>query len=357
MASYPQLNADELPLVVKYLKAGYVGYNGKLNNQADKIKAQFPNTEYVQIVVDRRDGKGRVYKSDMQQIVLLEQGWRSSAGAGSGAGGNVNSGGGANAMQKTYTGGGPGLGLGASDNKSAAAVIEGAFTGINLAAADTKLPVGKSPDAQNVDSMGVDGTVGPRPGMIMLYPRRYNSLTGTGGPIATSRKGRSLNFLSSAFWQSGQATAVCTYDTTSIGATGASVTQTISKAMYPAWNPQHPIGGVKPLISLISNAGGVVQFSVAMPLRFRAGGNVLESVNQLVVRWSPITYPRDRDGKENFSTVAAGSVALKDYTTWTGTSTTVAQSGQSTGATRYYSAWGVNREGVTEMVRLFVRIA
>lgn len=363
MASFPQLNADDMPLVTKFLKVGYVGYKGKLNNTAEKTKSRYPNTEFVQIVRDRRDSNGKVYASDMQQIALYESGWRNASQSGAqGGGGQVNSGGTANALQKQSAGGGDGLGLGATDNKRAAAVIEGSFTGINLSAADTKLPIGKSPDAFNVEAGEIDGTVGPRPGLVMLYPRRYNSLTGTGGAIAATRKGRSLNFLSPTMWQSGQVTMVCTYDTTSIGGTGSSVTQTISKAAYPAWHPQHSVDSVKPLITLISNAAGIVQFTVAMPVRFRknvANGSsqVQPSVDQLVVRSSAITYPRDRDGREAFSTVATGSTALKNYTAADGTSTTVAESGLTAGTARYYAAWYINKEGVSEPARFSVTVA
>ena len=281
----------------------------------------------------------------------------SNGGSGAGkSGGGVNSGGGANAMQKQFTGGGQGIGLGATDNKNVAAVIEGSFTGMNLAAADTKLPQGKSPDCLNVDGMAVDGAVGPRPGMIMLYPRRYQSLTGTGGAIATNRKGRSLNFLSSAFWQSGQVTAVCTYDTTSIGATGSSVTQTITKAVYPAWNPQHPIEDVKPELTLNSSTTTLTSFRVIMPTRFRRTGNIEKSVNQIIVRASDITYPRDRDGREAFSNVAAGS-SLRSAVAWDGTSLTIAELGLTTGTTRYYTVWGLNIEGVTQPARLKVTVA
>lgn len=362
MATLPRINHDELPLVSKYMRAGYVGYKGKLNATANQTLAKFPGSEFVQVIMDRRDAKGNVYASDEQQIIILDSGWRgATSGGGTSGGGSANAA--ANAMSKQSTGGGPGVGLGATENRSFQAAIEGAFTGLNLAAADYKLPAGKSPDALNVDGIAVDGSVGPRPGLVLVFPRRYDSIVGTGGPTGATYKGRSVNMLSPSFWQSGYATGVVTYDKGSLTiASTASTMQTQFRHSYPAWNPQFPITGTKPEIRLISNAAGVVQFSVAMPNRFRARtvasqGNALASVDQLVVRYSRIAYPMDRDGKEAFSLTVAGSTAIKDYVAWTGTSNTVAHSGVSTGVTMYYTAWGINKEGVTKPARFSVTFA
>lgn len=361
MATLPRINHDELPLVSKYMRAGYVGYKGKLNATANQTLAKFPGSEFVQVIMDRRDAKGNVYASDEQQIIILDSGWRgSTSGGGTSGGGSANAA--ANAMAKQFTGGGQGLGLGATENRSFQAAIEGAFTGLNLAAADYKLPAGKSPDALNVDGIAVDGSVGPRPGLVLVFPRRYDSIVGTGGPTGATYKGRSVNMLSPSFWQSGYATGVVTYDKGSLTiASTASTMQTQFRHSYPAWNPQFPIDGTKPRLT-ISAAGGTVTVGIAMPERFRARtvasqGNLLASVDRLVVRVSTITYPSDRDGSEAFSLVAAGSTVLRDYTTWDGTSTTVTEAGQTVGQTRFYTVWGVNKEGVTKPARISVVVA
>ena len=87
MATLPRINHDELPLVSKYMRAGYVGYKGKLNATANQTLAKFPGSEFVQVIMDRRDAKGNVYASDEQQIIILDSGWRGSTSGGGTSGG------------------------------------------------------------------------------------------------------------------------------------------------------------------------------------------------------------------------------------------------------------------------------
>ena len=363
--AFPQLNHDDMPLYTQYLIVGMVGYNGRLNPGAEKIRSSHPGSEFVQIVKDRRDSSGKVYTSDKQQIALYQGGWRSGGGStGSGGGPSGPGAVAANALIKAFTGGGDGVNIGTGDAKAIASPVQGQFTGVHFAVADTKVPAGKSPDAENVDGVTIGGVLSPRPGLIQSTPRRYDSVTGAGPVIGTAYFGRSVNMLSQAFWQSAVPTAVLTYDKSSLGTTVASATRTVSKQVRPAWNPQLPIEAVPPTIRHLTNAAGVVQFVVSMPARYRktTAQGVVASVDQLVVRRAVIGYPLDRDGQEYTSNAASmvmgvTSIALKNYVATDGSSVTVSESGLAAGTTRWYTAWYTNKFGVTPPATFKVTVA
>lgn len=364
-----QMNFDDMPLYTSYLIVGQVGYNGKLNSNAEAIKARNPGSEFVQIVRDRRRPDGTVYGRDLQQIALYRSGWRGGGSTQGGAGTNQTTGPGAvaaNALTKQFTGNARGVEVGTGQQRGVASPVQGGYMGINFTAADTKNPPGKATDALNVDGLDIDGAVGPRFGLVQSTPRRFESLTGSGGAITGNHRGRSINMLSPAFWVSNVPTGVVTYDTSVIGASGSNYTKTISRQMRTSHNTQFPIDSVRPEVRLQTNAAGVVQFSVAMPSRYRksVANGVVESVDQLIVRRSTITFPRDRDGREYTSHAASmvigvASVALKNYVSTDGTSVVVSESGLTAGTTRFYTAWYTNKRpgGVTEPAYFSVLVA
>lgn len=292
---------------------------------------------------------------------------RNGAGGGGGGSGSKQTGPGAvaaNALTKQFTGGGQGVDIGVGQARGIASPVQGSYQGINFAAADTKNPPGKATDAINVDGLDIDGAVGPRFGLVQAVPRRFESLTGATGAIVGNYRGRSLNMLSQAFWVSNVPTGIVTYDTSTIGAAGSNYTRTISKQMRTGHNVQFPIDSVKPETRLISTSGGSVNFSVAMPSRYRksVANGVVESVDQLVVRRSPTGFPRDIDGREYTShqasmVIGIATVALKDNTAWDGTSVSVNEAGLTAGTTRFYTAWGRSKRGLTEPTYFSVVVA
>lgn len=355
--AFQLLNHDDMPLYTQYLLVGQVGHNGRLNPNAERLRAAHPGSEFVQIVKDRRDPKtGRVTKTDAQQIALYEGGWRTGgqSSASSGAGGGATPAG--NALQKQYTGGGEGVDVGVGQQRSVTSQIQGAFLGMTLNVADTKVPPGKSPDCLNVDGLAIDGAVGPRFGLIQATPRRYEFEDPSVFSLTTAFKGRSINVLSQAFWQSGVPTAIITYDKSLIGAVGASYTRTISRPQRTGWNPQFPIDRVAPQIRFITGSGGSLNFSVAMPERFRrnVANGVVASVDEIVVRVSTISFPRDIDGREYASSAAsqitgqATALVSTAGQAFNGSSTTFNQSGLTPSQVRFYTVWAKSKEHITE---------
>lgn len=283
-------------------------------------------------------------------------------GAGASAGGpTAGTGGGAptgvvaaNASIKQFTGGGT-QDIGATNIQGVGIAVLGEFLGVDFQTADTKLPEGKSPDALNVEGMGRGGALSPRPGLIALHPKRNDSAPSA---VPNAYKGRSINMLSAAASQSLHGTMVIGYDQSSlIGTSLASTTATYVKKMKPLWHPQKDISAVPPKIKLTdSTAAGGITFNVSMPLAFRANAPVVASVDQMVVRRSSLTYPQDRDGRDDTNSQIVDS---RDYSAWTGTSTTITDTHSSViaGATRYYSVWGVSKLDVTPRASLRLVIA
>ncbi len=361
----PQVNQDEMSLWGQY-RIALAQRSGAPTQATRNTIAQNPGSELVDVVVDRRDSQGRVYATDVQYYVLLRSGWRGTGASGGGSGSRQTGAGAvaANALTKQYTGGGPGTDIGVGQARGVASPVQGSYQGINFSAADTKNPPGKATDAINVDGLDIDGAVGPRFGLVQSTPRRFESLTGSTGAIVGNYRGRSLNMLSQAFWVSNVPTGIVTYDTSVIGAAGSNYTRTISKQMRTGHNVQLPIENAKPEIRLASNAGGTVSFSVTMADRYRANASngVIASVDQLVVRSSPITFPRDLDGREYTShqasmVVGIANAAPVNNQAWTGTSTVVTEVGLTAGTTRYYTAWGRNKRSLTEPTYFSVVVA
>lgn len=277
------------------------------------------------------------------------------ASAGPGAGGapalgNVA----ANASIKAFTGGGT-QDIGATNIQGVGIAVLGEFLGVDFQTADTKLPEGKSPDALNTDGMGRGGSLGPRPGLIALTPKR-NEAAPSGVPVAY--KGRSINMLSAAMSQSLHGTFVIGYDQSSIiGTSLASTTATYVKKLKPLWHPQKDVSHIPVKIKLTdSTAAGGIVFNVSMPLAFRKNAPVVASVDQLIVRRSSLTYPQDRDGRDD---TASSIVNSKDYASWDGTSTAITDSHSSViaGQTKYYSVWGVSQLHATPRASLRLVIA
>lgn len=260
----------------------------------------------------------------------------------------------ANASIKQFTGGGT-QDIGATNIQGVGIAVVGEFLGVDFQTVDTKLPEGKSPDAVNVDGMGRGGALSPRPGLIALHPKRNDSAP---SEVPAAYKGRSINTLSPALGQSTHMTVLVSYDQSSnIGTSLASTNATYVKKMKPLWHPQKDIEHVPVKIKLTdSTATGGVVFNVSMPLAFRKNAPVVASVDQLIVRRSSLTYPQDRDGRDD---TRSSIVSTKDYASWDGTSTAITDSHSSivTGQTKYYSVWGVSKLHVTPRASLRLVIA
>lgn len=361
----PQVNQDEMSLWGQY-RIALAQRSGAPTQATRNTIAQNPGSELVDVVVDRRDSQGRVYANDVQYYVLLRSGWRGTGASGGGSGSRQTGAGAvaANALTKQYTGGGPGTDIGVGQARGVASPVQGSYQGINFSAADTKNPPGKATDAINVDGLDVDGAVGPRFGLVQSTPRRFESLTGSTGAIVGNYRGRSLNMLSQAFWVSNVPTGIVTYDTSVIGAAGPNYTRTISKQMRTGHNVQFPLENTKPELTALGSGGGAAIFTVRMPEKFRVNvaNGVIASVEQLIVRRSSITFPRDVDGREYTShqasmVIGVANVAINNNTAWDGTSLSVTDLGLTVGSRQYYTAWGRNKRGLTEPTYFSVVIA
>lgn len=168
--------------------------------------------------------------------------------------------------------------------------------------------------------------------------------------ITSSLNGRSITALPFGFFdlQGDQARILEGYDSSSdLGSGASSSNQKEVRFVGPdmLWNEQFDIRGVKPNISESSNTGGTVTLSVSMPEKYRDTGNdtgLRQSVNDLVVRYSTVTYPQDRDGSDS-----TNSTVAEDYTDWDGTAKSVSISGQTSGDTLYVSVWALSKEHVS----------
>lgn len=276
-----------------------------------------------------------------------------STGSGAGTGGQTATGMvPANANIKGFTGGGT-QDIGATNIQGVGIAVLGEFMGVDFQTADTKLPEGKSPDAQNVEGMGRGGALSLRPGLIAFHPKRNDAAPSA---VPAVYKGRSINILSPALGQSNHISVLLGYDQSSvIGTSLASTCATYVKKMKPLWHPQKDIEHVPLKIKLTdSTAAGGIVFNVSMPLAFRKNAPTVASVDQLIVRRSALTYPQDRDGKDD---TASSIVATRDYTTYDGTSTAITDTSVTAGQTRFYSVWAVSKLQVTPRASLRVVIA
>jgi hypothetical protein len=265
---------------------------------------------------------------------------------GAGGGGTGGTGGGANATGmvpanasiKGFTGGGV-QDIGATNIQGVGIAVLGEFLGVDFQTAETKLPEGKSPDALSVEGMGRGGTLSLRPGLIAFHPKRNDAAPSA---VPNAYKGRSINILSAAMAQSTHMSVLLGYDQSSvIGTSLASTCATYVKKMKPLWHPQKDIAHVPPKIKLTDSVatGGIV-FNISMPLAFRKNAPTVASVDQLIVRRSALTYPQDRDGKDD---TASSIVATRDYTAYDGTSTAITDTSVTAGQTRFYSVWCVSK--------------
>lgn len=263
----------------------------------------------------------------------------------------------ANASLKQFTGGGT-QNLGSTNIQNAGIAVLGEFLGANFQAIDTKVPEGMSPDCLNVDGMGMGGALSPRPGLIALWPKRHY----TSNAVAATHYGRSFEILSPAVNQSNHMTVISGYDRSSnIGTSLSGTTIVRVKRMKPLWHPQHDISQVAPKIRLTSStATGSVgpTLNISMPQKYRKLAPQVASVDQIIVRVSRITYPRDRDGKDDTQSIPFASIdgTSLDYRAYDGTSSarSDATSMSSTGATNFYSAWCVSKLGVTQRASIKV---
>lgn len=268
------------------------------------------------------------------------------AGSGAGSGAALPGQVAANASLKQFTGGGT-QNIGATNIAGAGIAVVGEFLGANFQAADTKQPEGTSPDTMNMEGMALGGALSPRPGLIALWPKRND----TSNAVTAAYGGRSINILSPAFNQSHHMTVISAYDRSSL--IGTSLNSTVVarvKRMKPLWHPQHDVSKVLPKIKLTdSNATGGIAFNVSMPPTYRKNAPQVASVDQLIVRVSRTTYPRDRDGKDDTASRLASNTSAYNYVTYDGTSTVVTDrcSMVSTGATVFYSVWAGSKLHVT----------
>ena len=297
------------------------------------------------------------YKSDKQVWYWPGGGkWQpggGSGGTGAGVPGQVA----ANASQKQFTGNATQQ-IGATNIQNAGVAVLGEFLGANFRAVDTKVPEGMSPDCMNVDGMGKSGAMGPRPGLIAMYPKRNDQSN-----LSTTYTGRSINLLSPGLQQSLHMTALVGFDKSSqIGTSLSSTLYCRVKRLKPLWHPQRPIEHIKPKIKLTGSAASTgLTLNISAPPKYRKNAPQVASVDELIVRVSTSTYPRDRDGKDDTDSrvVHSNDTAYSfDYYAYNGTSTniTARSSLNSTGATNYFSVWFMSKAGESQRASIKVEV-
>lgn len=174
--------------------------------------------------------------------------------------------------------------------------------------------------------------------------------------IATALQGRSINVLPAGFKETDRKSVIVTsYDSATNdqlgqGFVGSNIKKVRMIGIEPIYGPQKDIRFVKPVITVTATAAAAIGFSVVMPQRYRLSGvgNIISSVDKLVVIVSTSGYVHDRDNLGG-----QGGSFLKEYTSWDGTSVNVSDTGV-VGVTRYYTVFAVSKQHVSEVLKFTI---
>lgn len=174
--------------------------------------------------------------------------------------------------------------------------------------------------------------------------------------IATAKQGRSINHLPAGFRESDRKTKIITsYDEAANTQLGQGNSSSNTKyvrfiGIEPIYGPQKDIRFVKPTVTINSVVAASIDFDVVMPQRYRLAGvgNIISSVDQLVVLVSTNGYVHDRDNEGG-----QGGTYKKEYVSWDGTSVNVTDTGTA-GVRRYYTVFALSKEHVSEALKFYI---
>ena len=175
--------------------------------------------------------------------------------------------------------------------------------------------------------------------------------------ITTAKQGRSINALPAGFRTTDRKSPILVgYDeevNTQLGIGNQSVGTKIIRfhsvdAVYAA---QKDIRFVKPEIAITDTTAATIGFTVVMPTRYRKAGvgNIISSVDQLVVLVSELGYQYDRDNEQE----GLSATYLKNYVAWDGSSVAVADVGTN-GLRRYYTVFALSKRYVSEVFKFYI---
>lgn len=274
------------------------------------------------------------------------------AGSGAGGAGGVGAGGGALAAvqhQPAYTGGGAYFPGGAVENRVAGlSERDDEWLGLDTLTPDERLATGRSPNAVNWDDIRRIGSRCVRSGTAKLDDDR-DTVTISSSSISADYRGLSLAAMPGS-GDNQNKLLICFADN-SIGSTRtAHVTTMHLCATSLRWGkPLNLTGWPGPKLALSDQTGNVLRVTYDYTNVFSAANDGLRkaSVKGIIIRYSLLGYPLDRDGLDNRNDYPT---PLRDRTAWGGESATVDTTATAafSGQRVYVSAWAFGVEGFSE---------
>lgn len=273
------------------------------------------------------------------------------SGGGAGAGGTGTAGGALAAVQHqpAYTGGGAYFPGGAVENRVAGlSERDDEWLGLDTLTPDERLATGRSPNAVNWDDIRRIGSRCVRSGTAKLDDDR-DTVTISSSSISADYRGLSLAAMPGS-GDNQNKLLICFADN-SIGSTRtAQVTTMHLCATSLRWGkPLNLTGWPGPKLALSDQTGNVLRVTYDYTNVFSTANDGLRkaSVKGIIIRYSLLGYPLDRDGLDNRNDYPT---PLRDRTAWGGESATVDTTATAafSGQRVYVSAWAFGVEGFSE---------
>lgn len=353
-----QVNIDDKPRWSRYM-IPVAQQSGPKTAATLAIQRQNPGSEFVDVVVDRRDASGNVYHSDVQGYVLLRDGWRDAIGGGGGGSGGRGGGAGqalaaVQANLPAYTGGGQGFQIGAQSTSVLVPPRQNDWKGIDSYNPDNKITGDYSPRAVNFDGFARIGSRCVRRGVAKCTDDIRTVRTSGAAVLNSDYRGLSLVSVPASSGNVGDQIILCYADKdVEIGSAPGGSNQATSYHLCtigPCWGKTRNMSGMPgPSIGLSDQTGGVLRVTVDYTAFSSAiAGLKKQSITAISIRYNgPYSgatprYPQDIDGNDG-----TGSVSLKDRFAWIGTNTSYDTSALTLG--KYWvTAWAIGIEGISE---------
>lgn len=208
-----------------------------------------------------------------------------------------------------------------------------------------------------VDDTGTDGnkwTVtedGAHAGFTATSP------TGGVDGVTAAKQGRSINALPAGFRETSRKSPILigfdedANNQLGLGSSSSNTKIMLFRSVETIYAAQKDIRFVKPQVTITDTTAASIGFDVVMPARYRKAGvgNIISSVDKLVVLVSELGYQYDRDNEQDAMTASF----LKEYTAWTGASVSVSDTGTA-GTRRYYTVFALSKRYVSEVFKFYI---
>jgi hypothetical protein len=353
-----QVNLDDKPRWSRYM-IPVAQQSGPKTAATKAVQGQNPGSEFVDVVVDRRDASGRVYANDVQGYVLLRSGWRDAVtGGGTGSGARSGGAGGqalaaVQANLPQYTGGGQGFQIGAQSTSVLVPPRQDDWKGLDSYNPDNKITGDYSPRSINFDGFARIGSRCVRRGVAKCTDDLRTVRTGGGAVLNSDYRGLSLVPVHASRGDVGDQIILCYHDKdVEIGsAPGANVATSYHLCTIgPHWGKTRNMSGMPgPSFALSDQTGGVMRVTVDyVGFSSAIAGLKKQSITAISIRYNgPYSgatprFPQDIDGNDG-----TGSVSFKDRFAWIGTNTSYDTSALTLG--KYWvTCWAIGIEGISE---------